>query len=180
MNETNDSNTPSCPGATLTPEEITRRRFLERLSLVAGGVGALILTVPVAGFILAPFFMRTKEVWRSVGKVDSFKIGETKAVDYEDTSPLPWAGVTARSAAWLRRVNADTFIAFSINCTHLGCPVRWLAEANLFMCPCHGGVYYNDGTVAAGPPPAPLPRYQVRVQNGDVQILTAPIPISNK
>jgi menaquinol-cytochrome c reductase iron-sulfur subunit len=58
--------------------------------------------------------------------------------------------------------------------------VRWLAEADLFMCPCHGGVYYNDGTVAAGPPPAPLPRYQVRVQNGDVQILTAPIPISNK
>jgi menaquinol-cytochrome c reductase iron-sulfur subunit len=178
MNETNDSNTPSCPGATLTPEEITRRRFLERLSLVAGGVGALILTVPVAGFILAPFFMRTKEVWRSVGKVDSFKIGETKAVDYEDTSPLPWAGVTARSAAWLRRVNADTFIAFSINCTHLGCPVRWLAEANLFMCPCHGGVYYQNGAVAAGPPPLPLPRYPVRVKNGEVQIQTSPIPIT--
>jgi len=178
MNETNDSNTPSCPGATLTPEEITRRRFLERLSLVAGGVGALILTVPVAGFILAPFFMRTTEVWRSVGKVDSFKIGETKAVDYEDTSPLPWAGVTARSAAWLRRVNADTFIAFSINCTHLGCPVRWLAEANLFMCPCHGGVYYQNGAVAAGPPPLPLPRYPVRVKNGEVQIQTSPIPIT--
>jgi nitrite reductase/ring-hydroxylating ferredoxin subunit len=84
-----------------------------------------------------------------VGKVDSFKIGETTAVQYEDASPLPWAGVTARSAAWLRRVNADTFIAFSINCTHLGCPVRWLAEANLFMCPCHGGVYYK---MAPSPP----------------------------
>ena len=85
-----------------------------------------------------------------------------------------------RADVILRRVDADTFIAFTINCTHLGCPVRWLAEADLFMCPCHGGVYYNDGTVAAGPPPAPLPRYQVRVLNGDVQILTAPIPISNK
>jgi len=88
--------------------------------------------------------------------------------------------VTARSAAWLRRVNDGTFIAFSVNCTHLGCPVRWLAEASLFMCPCHGGVYYADGTVAAGPPPLPLRRYPVRVQNGEVQIQTSPIPIITK
>jgi menaquinol-cytochrome c reductase iron-sulfur subunit len=178
MKETNAENNP--PGCPASPAELSRRKFLARMSVAAGGVGALIVALPVAGFILAPFFERRKEVWRSVGKIDSFKIGTTTAVQYEDASPLPWAGVTARTAAWLRRVDADTFIAFSINCTHLGCPVRWLAEADLFMCPCHGGVYYNDGTVAAGPPPAPLPRYQVRVQNGDVQILTAPIPISNK
>jgi menaquinol-cytochrome c reductase iron-sulfur subunit len=167
-------------GAPPSAAEQSRREFLARLSLVAGGIGALILAVPMVGFILAPFFVRPKQVWRSVGKIESFKIGETTAVQYENASPLPWAGVTARSAAWLRRVDADTFIAFSINCTHLGCPVRWLAKANLFMCPCHGGVYYQDGAVAAGPPPAPLPRYPVRVKNGDVQIQTAPIPISKK
>jgi menaquinol-cytochrome c reductase iron-sulfur subunit len=46
------------------------------------------------------------------------------------------------------------------------------------MCPCHGGVYYQDGTVAAGPPPLPLPRYQVRVRNGQVEIQTNPTPIT--
>jgi menaquinol-cytochrome c reductase iron-sulfur subunit len=178
MKERSAENFPA--GGPPSAAELSRRKFLARLSLVTGGVGALILVAPMAGFILAPFFVRRREVWRSVGKVESFKIGETKAVNYEDASPLPWAGVTARSAAWLRRENADTFIAFSINCTHLGCPVRWLAGANLFMCPCHGGVYYQDGAVAAGPPPLPLPRYQVRVQNGEVQIQTAPIPISKK
>jgi len=178
MNEPNTEPSSGCCQA--SPAELSRRKFLARVSIAAGGIGALIVALPVAGFILAPLFKRTQEVWRSVGKVEAFKVGKTTAVQYEDASPLPWAGVTARSAAWLRRVNADTFIAFSINCTHLGCPVRWLAEANLFMCPCHGGVYYEDGTVAAGPPPVPLRRYPVRVKNGDVEIQTAPIPIIKK
>ena len=56
--------------------------------------------------------------------------------------------------------------------------MRWLASAELFMCPCHGGVYYKDGTVAAGPPPHPLIRYQVRVVNDEVQIQSAAIPIT--
>ena len=64
-----------------------------------------------------------------------------------------------------------------MHCTHLGCPVRWMPDAELFMCPCHGGVYYKDGTVAAGPPQAPLPRYNVRLKNNEVQIEAAPIPI---
>jgi menaquinol-cytochrome c reductase iron-sulfur subunit len=162
----------------VSPEELSRRAMLARLSVAAGGVGALILAVPTAAFVLAPLLEKKEKTWRSVGKIEDFKIGETTAVQFEDASALPWAGVTARSAAWLRRVDAGTFIAFSINCTHLGCPVRWLADANLFMCPCHGGVYYQDGAVAAGPPPLPLPRYPVRVQNGEVQIQTAPIPIT--
>jgi len=174
-----DPNTEPCAHVPLaSPPELSRRKFLARFSLAVGSVGALIVAVPVVGFIVAPFFKRKVEVWRSVGKVQGFKVGETVAVDYEDASPLPWAGVTAKSAAWLRRENADTFIAFSINCTHLGCPVRWLPKANLFMCPCHGGVYYEDGAVAAGPPPLPLPRYPVRVKDGDVQIQTSPLPIS--
>ena len=174
-----DPNTEPCASPRLSSlEELSRRKFLARFSLAVGSVGALIVALPVVGFIVAPFFKRKGEVWRSVGKVQGFKVGETVAVDYEDASPLPWAGVTAKSAAWLRRENADTFIAFSINCTHLGCPVRWLAKANLFMCPCHGGVYYEDGAVAAGPPPLPLPRYPVRVKDGDVQIQTSPLPIT--
>src|SRR6267154_1472334 len=77
---------------------------------------------------------------------------------------------------WL--VGVVSFIAFSANCTHLGCPVRWLEGADLFMCPCHGGVYYSDGDVAAGPPPLPLFRYDVRVANGEVQMKQAIVPIS--
>ena len=158
-------------------ETISRRRFLEQLSISLVALCGAVLAIPGVAFVLAPLFRKTPELWRAVGKLDDFKIGETVNVSFLDPSPLAWAGVTALTAAWLRRVSADEFIAFAVNCSHLGCPVRWLADAELFMCPCHGGVYYNDGSVAAGPPPRPLTRYPVRIQNGEVQIQTGPIPI---
>jgi menaquinol-cytochrome c reductase iron-sulfur subunit len=127
--------------------------------------------------VVAPIFRSTPREWRAVGAVSQFKIGETVSVVFDDASPLPWAGVTARTAAWLRRVADEEFIAFSVNCAHLGCPVRWIEKAHLFMCPCHGGVYYEDGSVAAGPPPHGLTRYAVRVTAGQVEIRTDPIPI---
>ena len=159
-------------------DPICRRRFLARLSVGIGALGAAALAVPALGFIFGPFFRKPPAVWRAVGKIEQFKIGTTVAVRFVDSSPLPWAGVTALTAAWLRRVDQETFIAFAINCSHLGCPVRWQENSELFMCPCHGGVYYSDGSVAAGPPPRPLTRYQVRLQDGDVQIQTGPIPVA--
>ena len=33
------------------------------------------------------------------------------------------------------------WIALSSRCMHLGCPVRYVAAAERFICPCHGGVY---------------------------------------
>jgi menaquinol-cytochrome c reductase iron-sulfur subunit len=163
---------------TETPEEISRRRFFEKLSIALVGLCSAIVGVPLVGFIVAPFFRKVPEKWLTIGKPDDFQIGKTVAVTVTDPSPLPWAGVTAKSAVWLRRVSEDSFIAFSANCMHLGCPVRWLPDADLFMCPCHGGVYYSDGNVAAGPPLRPLFRYEVRVTNGEVQMKQAIVPIS--
>ena len=170
-----ESSTTPLPG---TPEEISRRRFFEKLSIALIGLCSAIVGVPLIGFIVAPFFRKVPEKWVTIGKPDDFEIGKTVAVTVTDPSSLPWAGVTAKSGVWLRRVSEDNFIAFSANCTHLGCPVRWLPDADLFMCPCHGGVYYGDGRVAAGPPPLPLSRYDVRVEKGEVQMKQAIVPIS--
>ena len=140
------------------------------------GICAAMIVDPLVGFVVAPIFRKATEM--DVGRQGhDFEIGKTVGVKITDPSPLPWAGITAKSALWLRRVKIG-FIAFSINCTHLGCPVRWLADAELFMCPCHGGVYYKDGTVAAGPPPRPLTRYPVRTVNGEVEIRPMAIPIT--
>ncbi|MGH9476279.1 MAG: ubiquinol-cytochrome c reductase iron-sulfur subunit [Terriglobales bacterium] len=154
----------------------SRRRFLTRLSVGLGALGAALVAIPSVAFLLG--LRRPELLWRDVGNLTNFQIGSTVLVNFEDPSPLPWSGVTAKTAAWLRRVDETNFIAFSVDCTHLGCPVRWLASANLFMCPCHGGVFYANGTVASGPPPRPLSRYPVRVQTGRVQIQASPLPIT--
>jgi menaquinol-cytochrome c reductase iron-sulfur subunit len=163
------------PGVGYSP---SRRRFLELISLGLGGAAATVVAVPVIGFLLAPLLSRSTRTWRSVGSINSFKTGQTVEVSFADASPLPWAGITGQTAAWLRRDGDHAFTAFSVNCTHLGCPVRWISSATLFMCPCHGGVYYKDGTVAAGPPPRPLRRFPVRVRAGKVEIQAGPISIT--
>lgn len=160
------------------PVSPERRKILARLSIALGCVGVALVGAPVVGFLLAPLFASVARKWQSVGAVQSFHNGETTEVKFEDASSLAWAGVTGQTGAWLRRESDGQFIAFALNCTHLGCPVRWLQQAELFMCPCHGGVYYKDGTVAAGPPPRPLTRYPVRINEGQVEILTTPTPIA--
>ncbi|MFK7779115.1 MAG: Rieske 2Fe-2S domain-containing protein [Gimesia sp.] len=170
----NNQNAPSEKPCCQQP----RRTFLTRLSIGLSALIGLVITLPGIGFVLAPVFKKPKEKWRTVGKLEDFKVSGFVLVQYEDPSPVAWAGVTAKAGAWIRRTSETEFLAFSINCRHLGCPVRWVDDPKLFMCPCHGGVYYEDGTVAAGPPPEPLERLSVRVIKGNVEILTIPTPLT--
>jgi menaquinol-cytochrome c reductase iron-sulfur subunit len=157
-------------------ELVGRRRFLSRLSLALSGLAAAVVSVPIVAYLLSPLLQRAPEEWRDLGLVDNFTLGETVEVAFDEPSSLPWAGQTARTAVWLRRTGDRDFTAFGLNCTHLGCPVNWRAGAELFLCPCHGGVYYADGSVAGGPPPRPLVRYSIRIADTNrVQVLTRPL-----
>ena len=150
---------------------MNRRGFV--VATIAGfaGLAGAVVTVPILAYLLQPLFRPAKNVWRDVGAVDDFQIGRTVEVKFEEVSPLPWAGQTATSAAWVRRDSATDFTAFAVTCTHLGCPVSWLEDARLFLCPCHGGVFYADGRVAGGPPERELFRYPIRVENGRVLLM---------
>lgn len=171
---------PTATGRGDTPISPERRKFLTRLSLALGSLTGALVGIPIVSFLFGPLFQQPPEAWRAVGPVDRFKIGETVEATVDDPSPLPWAGVVSKTAMWLRRDSATGFTAFAVNCTHLGCPVRWLADASLFLCPCHGGVYYQDGSVAAGPPPRPLVQYKVRVNGTQVEVLAGSSPLATE
>jgi menaquinol-cytochrome c reductase iron-sulfur subunit len=156
----------------------TRRKFLTALLFASGGVGTAAVVGPAIGFLLSPLIREDREPWRPVGSIEDFAVGETVDVSFRDAEQLPWAGFAAQTSAWLRREDDERFVAFSVYCTHTGCPVRWLEQAGLFICPCHGGVFRRDGEVAAGPPTRPLARYPVRIADGRVEIQALPIPIA--
>lgn len=166
-----------------TPEEtekaVGRRGFLSKVTF---GIGAFIGTVmafPLVTAMLDPVTRKKETTWRHVGNLEDFETGKTKMVSFQNASPYEWSGKIAYSAAYIRREENNKLTAFSVNCAHLGCPVRWEEEAELFMCPCHGGVYYKDGSRAAGPPPRGLYTYPVRIVNNQIEIETEAIPITN-
>ncbi|HVC33628.1 MAG TPA: Rieske (2Fe-2S) protein [Chloroflexota bacterium] len=161
-------------------DEINRRQFLGRLSIALGALAGAVVGIPIIAYLLSPLIHPAVDLWRTVGPVSKFLVGETVQVTYTDPSPLPWAGLTAETAAWVRRnsIQPGDFTVFAINCTHLGCPVNWIPDGQIFLCPCHGGVFYADGSVAAGPPQRPLFRYRARVESDQLQILTRPLPVA--
>lgn len=158
---------------------VDRRSFLTRIVLGIGSFMGLAMAFPLVTSMLDPVTRKTGKKWRSVGDLDTFKVGETRLVTFKNASPYSWSGQIKDSAAYVRREEGDRLVAFSVNCSHLGCPVRWEEEPKLFLCPCHGGVYYKDGSRAAGPPPRGLYKYPARVRKGKVEIQTEAIPITD-
>jgi cytochrome b6-f complex iron-sulfur subunit len=60
--------------------------------------------------------------------------------------------------------------ALSSVCSHRGCDVEYQPQVGHIVCPCHGSEYATDGGVLKGPADAPLRRYDVRVEHGEVVI----------
>ncbi|MEZ4524153.1 MAG: ubiquinol-cytochrome c reductase iron-sulfur subunit [Thermomicrobiales bacterium] len=159
-------------------ERLSRRKLLNIGIFGFGTIAGTVVGIPIISYLLSPLLNPAKNAWRDVGAIDDFKVGDTVEVTLEEPSPLPWAGATAQTSAWLRRTGDRDFTAFAVNCTHLGCPVNWLQEAELFLCPCHGGIYDANGDVAGGPPPRALWQHQTRVVNGRVQVLTRGLQVA--
>jgi menaquinol-cytochrome c reductase iron-sulfur subunit len=166
----------------LSPEEKrfahSRRTFLFKLSLLLNGAVGVVLAVPLVGYLLGPGLKRSAsyQSWISLGPVDRFPVGETRLTDFINPIRAPWDGETGRAACWVRRISAEQFQVFAINCAHLGCPVRWFAQSKLFLCPCHGGAYYADGSRASGPPPRGLFEYQYKLEGGSLMIYGGEMP----
>ena len=112
----------------------------------------------------------------SIGPASQFPEGETRLATFRNPYGIAADGKTADTACWVRHVAASQFQVFAVNCAHLGCPVRWFPQSGLFLCPCHGGAYYRDGTRAAGPPERGMFEYPHKIENGLVLIQAGELP----
>lgn len=159
--------------------DLSRRALFAKVGLLLNGLAATVLAVPILGFLMSPVLRERKsssQSWVSLGGLDHFPEGQTRLATYRNPLVNSWDGETANIACWVRRVDAQKFQVFAVNCAHLGCPVRWFPQSALFMCPCHGGVYYSDGSRASGPPERGLFEYPYKVENGELTIQAGEMP----
>ena len=173
--ESGETGCKNCPKAVADPG---RRLFLTKVSVGLTGLMAAIIAPPIIAAFTEPLLDAAVPVWRDVGSLTDFEMEKTVLVSFDNSLKVAWSGKTGKTGAWLRRLDGTDFEAFTLNCAHLGCPVRWEPEAELFLCPCHGGVYYKDGTVAGGPPPKALAKYPVKVEGDRVFVKAEPVPIT--
>ncbi|MCX6974240.1 MAG: Rieske (2Fe-2S) protein [Verrucomicrobia bacterium] len=171
----NESKPCACSAAP-APEKSTRREFMLKIGFGLNAIAGAAVGIPLLGYALSSFFKGHEIAWVSLGPVDKFPEGKTRLGHFKNPVHRSWDGVTAEIPCWVRRISGDQFQVFAINCAHLGCPVRWFEQSKLFMCPCHGGAYYENGDHAAGPPPRGLFTYEFKVQDGQLLILAGALP----
>jgi menaquinol-cytochrome c reductase iron-sulfur subunit len=154
-----------------------RRKFLFKLSIAINAAIGLLIATPVVRFLLGP--LRAKggyDAWIPLGKVADYQPGTTILATYRNPFTTPWDGDTANVACYVRCQPDGGFTVFAVNCAHLGCPVRWFPQSQLFLCPCHGGAYYADGSRAAGPPERGLFTYASRIDGDTLMIQAGQLP----
>jgi menaquinol-cytochrome c reductase iron-sulfur subunit len=155
----------------------SRRGFLLKIGAVLNVIAASLIAVPLIGYVFSGFARKGPyQSWISLGPIEGFLEGQTRLATYRNPFTRPWDGATGDIPCWVRRIEGEKFQVFAINCTHLGCPVRWFQESRLFMCPCHGGAYYEDGSRAAGPPPRGLFLYEYKIENGELMVRGGQLP----
>jgi Rieske Fe-S protein len=157
-----------------------RRTFSRWLTYGLGAVATAALGIPFVGYLLGARKAPVK--WLTLGPVTDFAQDQTRRVIFDNPIRQPWDGMVAHTGVYVRYEGQDEtetdetkkhkFLVLAVNCAHLGCPVEWFQESGLFMCPCHGGVYYSNGDRASGPPPRSLFRcvYRVRRDGGALKL----------
>jgi menaquinol-cytochrome c reductase iron-sulfur subunit len=165
------------PGA-FEGETVTRRRLFTRGAVAAGGIATAAIGLPALGFTLGPAFQQQEPTrWQDVGPTTDFSPLTYVPVTI---TLVPDIGETGKTTLYVRQRDPhvdrepgdrwNQYIALTTRCSHVGCPVRFVAAAENFLCPCHGGVYDFRGLRIGGPPPRPLDRFFTRTVRGRVQV----------
>ncbi len=162
------------------PKTPARRVFMRMLTGAMGAVAAALVGLPLLGYFVGR--RRRRVFWVAMGPVGDFPLNQTRKIDFDNPLRQPWDGMTAYTGVYVRNVGQDQgkpgeqFLVLAVNCAHLGCPVSWFPQSGLFMCPCHGGVYYSNGARASGPPPRGMYHCVWRVRKGKLEIQAPHFP----
>lgn len=153
-------------------KQFTRRDFMGVTTWGIAGVIGLGLGIPALIYVVSPARKSDEDQdWIQLGPVSKVELNTPTLFRTTITEQTGWIVNEEEISVFVLTENGRDFIAMSNVCTHLGCRVRWIAEQEQFFCPCHNAAFDKNGDVANGPPPRPLDRYEVKVENDQLYIL---------
>jgi menaquinol-cytochrome c reductase iron-sulfur subunit len=152
-------------------QAMSRRKFL---STATFGIGAFIaagFAIPGLAYLFAPALKKKSEGnWVPLGSTNKVEPGVPTLFKITVSNQTGWIVNEEELTVYVLSEDSRNYIAMSNVCTHLGCRVRWIDDQGEFFCPCHNGVFDKVGVVVSGPPPRPLDRYPVKVENNVIYV----------
>lgn len=157
-----------------TSDDVSRRRFLAGIIGVVAGAVATLVGLPAIGYLVSPGLkLQNKPLWLTLGPVAGLVFDKPNGFPYARKIRDGWTETTQTGVAYAVTHDGQNIKVFSDVCTHLGCRVTWHENREMFISPCHDGLFSIDGKVLGDPPPRPLDQFQTKIENGQLQILLA-------
>ncbi len=128
------------------------------------GLISLALAVPAALYLLIPAKGRHEEAWADAGDIAKLAPDSPVELVFRRQRFDGWREIVEKGTAWVVKRSGNEVIAYSPNCTHLGCVYHWDAQNKDFLCPCHTSIFSIDGKVISGPAPRPLDRFDTKTE----------------
>ena len=149
-----------------SPEPLgtTRRNFYVSAIYGLWGLMMAALGLPALIYLLLPPRLRRQSEWVEAGDISNLAPNAPLEMGFRRTRVDGWKIVSERSTTWVVKFPDNQVVAYSPECTHLGCAYHWDQDKNQFVCPCHNSIFSIDGTVEDGPAPRPLDRYPTRIE----------------
>jgi Rieske Fe-S protein len=152
-------------------KKINRREFLGIATGALSGLIGLLMGIPAIAYIVGPALAKdNSQSWKRLGSTAKVEVGTPTLFKITIDHTVGWIEEEQEHSIYILTENGRDFIAMSNICTHLGCRARWISDNQQFYCPCHVGIFDKQGYVVAGPPPRPLDRYEVKVEDGQLYI----------
>ncbi|MEK6697511.1 MAG: ubiquinol-cytochrome c reductase iron-sulfur subunit [Nitrospirota bacterium] len=134
-----------------------RRRFLKTILAFLGSITFFSFAYSLLKF-LAALPAKTAEAKKLVIRKSDVPSGEARNI------------ICRNAPAIVLNRPEKGFVAFSRVCTHLGCLVDYNKRKQLFLCPCHAGVFDLEGNVVSGPPPKSMAVIPLRIEGENIVI----------
>jgi menaquinol-cytochrome c reductase iron-sulfur subunit len=134
------------------------------------GVITSALTLPAAVYLLFPPKVKKSTQWVEAADLTQIQPKAPEEVVFRRNRVDGWKVTSEKSTAWVVKLADNQAVAYSPQCTHLGCAYHWDEGNKNFLCPCHTSTFDLDGKVLSGPAPRPLDRFQVKLEGSKLLI----------